>query len=1555
MPITPLNADSATKVVAIWQTLFGTAPPSEAFLNRQIILYERDPDNYLDIVYRSRVFQNEFANDRGVVPEINLIKVMHANLGLSFPPLANMRLWSNRFDGGDLLEFVYSRPWIQQTAEHAASDFVTKLIDGDEVAFGESLFNQPEQPVNEAPTGINMTDLGDVSEDLAAGSNVATLEAIDPDADDTHVFTIVNDDDVPFTVAGDNMIVYQGGDVENDTDFVLQVMVEDSAGNEGGPFAVTVTVTNEDPVDPIEVGSGEPGTAGDDLFVGDEDSLPGASIDGGEGNDTLKVIVNLNFDPGDSGESRAQLNIYDDHFGDFNIDGRYVGAFHAKDIETLDVKVFGFYDEDDVIIDAAGMPDLEKIVIDGSQAELPVAIANINEADGLEIELSHSITTDFVFDFKKGLTQGTETVQVTVDHIGAIEDSSDKEDDGKSKTETKGGNLIFTEAGTTPEHGKLANLEQVDLVFEGDPSAIGSIISGVVKDEYGDVVDGLETITGTGDAKVVIGYEAPLIEFNKYLQTIDMSGTTADNEYVVGWGDDYWKVPVYEYDEYGKKSLVEKLPLTFLGGSGDETIFLPNGLFNATINGGDGFDTVILEDLPVGKDNSFDGIELVKIVSPVGSDDPWNPDMLDMGVLAGVTNVELSCGINCYDYLSTYEEGFDVEKQLRSLSQQLDGNLFSFLDMKNLASDTEYTLTIAPSGEHSSGRSSEGKKDEPADLGDFKDPDPQGLDGKVLVLDIDVGEEDTETTPQAGNGTNDVFNLVLEDDIDVFLTASETEELNVTAATKYGDGGHTIYFGKRDVEKTLEPVDQNYDGEIDDDDLVQNEHYEDVLEFDEVNNEKDIDIAEDLTTINLDGEADFIELASAKPELTPNLETIDASALEGATRLVVSKGFGSNADTGLTVIATDNDDIVYGTNNGDTLIMNGGMDYANGLGGDDTILGGDDMDNLIGGGGADLVNGGAGADWMTGGGDTATIREIVIEGKIGDGDTYTVIIDAHGEEIPVETTFRLDKFYIWTKLKWENEDNVSYSNSDFYDRLWSLDADEKEHLKLQHLQKEMAYNINYKLYAHDLGGEMYSEVDEHGRLVVVKESGFDFELIGFAVDGHGIEDHPEMATFTIEPGNYDYGDKVIIKLEKGYYYYYDSEELYVKVDDSLDTNDDGVVDQNEVAEALAEKINSHSNLADSAEVIGDGDTVKLTSHEYAFRIDTDGGTKVVDARAHISFSDVHGIVAFKLNNGEDPFGLNLFDLSGLYGSPSGADIAVVGQIVSDLGFNWDPGLTFAYKEGKDAYYVFKDNQGETVATVKVDHLYRDKFDLEIYGPKDGSPFPDTPLANSAMLIKEAGDDSGDEDIVIMPELWTDVTDNKDPWIENVIEDTSEGIDAGGLIQAGDPDDSDTFVVSEEDPDPGVDHHNDFVEGSEEDLIDTIKDFVTAYAEKHYEDDPKANVIADKIDFEGIDVDGVGNFVDASVEAGTQENPVVFANYAEALDEAQDEFLLFALQNGGLTEGYAAASYMDGGEVATAVFSFQDDGDFLADSGVKLVGIGPGEVTEDDIIGDFMTV
>lgn len=1568
MPITTVNAESATKVVALWQTLFGHTPPSLAYLSRQILIYDRDPDNYFNVLFKSKLFQNEFANSRGVVPEINLIKVMHANLGLDFPPLANMRLWSQRYDGGDLLAFVYSRPWIQQAAEHLATDFVDLLVAGEDVEFGNSLFDLP--PPNEAPTGINMSDLGMISEDTAAGATVGELAAIDPDADDTHTFTILNDDDVPFTVVGGNKIIYQGEDVSEDTDYVLQVMVEDSAGNTAGPFTVDVTVKDEDPADAIEVGSGAPGTSGDDLFVGNEETLPGSVIDGGAGEDTLKVIVNLNY-YNEFVHSQAQLRIYDDHLGEQELHGRYVGAFHASDVETLSIKVFGQgdYDYGVAIVDAAGMPDLENIVIEGSQAEEAVVVTNIENADGLQIELSDSITDGFGFDFKKGTTTGEETVTVTVDHIGAIEERSDKHD-YKEKPETKGGNLLFSEAASTPEHGKLANLKEIDLVFNGEQSAISSIISGVVKDEYHNVVDGLETIKGEGDAKVVIGYESPLIYFNKYLQTIDMSGTTADNEYIVGWGSEHeWYVPVYEYDEYGHPYVSGKLPLTFLGGSGDETIYLPNGLFNATINGGEGFDTVIFEGLPYGKDNTFESIELVKIWSPVGSHDPWSPDMIDMGVLNGVTNVELSCGINCYTEIQTYEDEKKVHSEIQSLYNQLHYTQgFSFLEMKNLIPDTEYTLTIAAAEPHLVGATSSEVVDdhyhEPADLGDFKHPAPIGLDSKTVVLNIDVGDKDTEPSPQAGNGTDDVFNLVLEDDVDVFLTASETEELNITGATHYGDGGHTIYFGKRDIEKT--PYEDGYD-----------EHGDPVYYY--VNEEKGLDHATDLTTIKLDGEADYFELAAAKPELTPNLELIDASATTGDTRLVVDEGFGSNPETGLTVIATDNDDIVYGTNNDDTLEMGAGMDYANGLGGDDVINGGDDMDNLIGGGGEDLINGQEGADWMTGGGATATIKEILVSGKIGDGDKYTVIIEAHGEQIPVETEFDLRSFYRWIKGKWEAEDNVVMTESEVQDRVWHLDDEWLAHLKLEHLQHEIAYDINEKLELHGLDGEIYAEVDDHGRLVVVKPSGLDFELSAFAIDGHGTEDCPEMETVTIEQAHYDYGDEVIIKVgvdrrgdddddhdrppARGETFRDGGdggnmgpmEQFKLHIDDSLDTNNDGWVDEKEVATALADLINnSYSELVHSAEIVGDGDTVKLTSHVKDFTI-FERGTYVDDAQAHISFHYVPRYVTLMLDGFSSP--IDLGDLSAQAFPASPEDVGVVSQIVDALGIGYDASQTEVHTYGSSNVYVFEGNDaqgnGPIVAAVKVSFEGPSGYSLEIYGPESGDPFPDSDLAASIKLVDEGSDVSGDDDVIYTPDLWLDTHDNDNPWIEHTIEDTTQHLDTGD-IQDGDPDGSDTFVVSMEDPDPGVSHHNEFVDGSEESLIDTIKDFVTHYEESHNTGDPKTDVAADKIDFEGIDVDGAGHFVDASVEAGTLENPTIFLNYAEAIDEAQDEFLLYALQNGGLTEGYAAASYYDGGEVATAIFVFKDDGDYLADSAVKLVGVGPGEVTEHDIIGDYMT-
>jgi hypothetical protein len=88
----------------------------------------------------------------------------------------------------------------------------------------------PPPPANHAPSGIVMLG-GSVAENSAAGTQVATLTATDPDAGDTHSFAIVGDSSL-FEVAGNTLRLKAGAGLDHEAagSHSLTIRATDEAG-----------------------------------------------------------------------------------------------------------------------------------------------------------------------------------------------------------------------------------------------------------------------------------------------------------------------------------------------------------------------------------------------------------------------------------------------------------------------------------------------------------------------------------------------------------------------------------------------------------------------------------------------------------------------------------------------------------------------------------------------------------------------------------------------------------------------------------------------------------------------------------------------------------------------------------------------------------------------------------------------------------------------------------------------------------------------------------------------------------------------------------------------------------------------------------------------------------------------------------------------------------------------------------------------------------------------------------------------------------------------------
>ena len=102
--------------------------------------------------------------------------------------------------------------------------------------------------VNKPPTDITL-DGTDVNESQISGTVVGTFETIDPDNDNTHIYTLTTND-VPFEIIGNVLrttreLNYEGGDQSYD----INVTSYDGANTISREFTITVNNINEAPTD----------------------------------------------------------------------------------------------------------------------------------------------------------------------------------------------------------------------------------------------------------------------------------------------------------------------------------------------------------------------------------------------------------------------------------------------------------------------------------------------------------------------------------------------------------------------------------------------------------------------------------------------------------------------------------------------------------------------------------------------------------------------------------------------------------------------------------------------------------------------------------------------------------------------------------------------------------------------------------------------------------------------------------------------------------------------------------------------------------------------------------------------------------------------------------------------------------------------------------------------------------------------------------------------------------------------------------------------------------
>ena len=166
--------------------------------------------------------------------------------------------------------------------------------------------------IDENPTDITLTG-GSVDENAAAGTTVATLSTVDADAGDSHTYAITNDPSGFFEVAGNEVRVAAGANIDFETDQTHDITVEttDAAGN---TYSEVVTITVNDLIDenPTDI------------------TLTGGSVDENAASGT--TVATLSTVDADAGDSHTYA-ITNDPSGFFEIVGDEVRVAAGANID----------------------------------------------------------------------------------------------------------------------------------------------------------------------------------------------------------------------------------------------------------------------------------------------------------------------------------------------------------------------------------------------------------------------------------------------------------------------------------------------------------------------------------------------------------------------------------------------------------------------------------------------------------------------------------------------------------------------------------------------------------------------------------------------------------------------------------------------------------------------------------------------------------------------------------------------------------------------------------------------------------------------------------------------------------------------------------------------------------------------------------------------------------------------------------------------------------------------------------------------------------------------
>ena len=164
----------------------------------------------------------------------------------------------------------------------------------------------------DAPTDITLTG-GSVDENAAAGTTVATLSTVDPDAGDSHTYAITNDPSGFFEIVGNEVRVAAGATIDFETDQSHDITVETTdAGGNTYSEVITLTVNDLIDEDPTDI------------------TLTGGSVD--ENATAGTTVATLSTVDADAGDSHTYA-ITNDPSGFFEIVGNEVRVAAGANID----------------------------------------------------------------------------------------------------------------------------------------------------------------------------------------------------------------------------------------------------------------------------------------------------------------------------------------------------------------------------------------------------------------------------------------------------------------------------------------------------------------------------------------------------------------------------------------------------------------------------------------------------------------------------------------------------------------------------------------------------------------------------------------------------------------------------------------------------------------------------------------------------------------------------------------------------------------------------------------------------------------------------------------------------------------------------------------------------------------------------------------------------------------------------------------------------------------------------------------------------------------------